>query len=31
MKSSDLFGSPHKIKVIITKNTDKYKKIDQEF
>ena len=31
VKSSDLFGSPHKIKVIIIKNTDKYKKIDYEF
>ena len=24
VKSSDLFGSPHEIKVIITKNTDNY-------
>ena len=26
VKSSDLFGSLHEIKVIITKNTDRYKK-----
>ena len=26
VKSSDLFGSSHEIEVIITKNTDKYKK-----
>ena len=26
VKSSDLFGSSHEIKVITTKNTDKYKK-----
>ena len=26
VKSSDLFDSPHEFKVIITKNTDKYKK-----
>ena len=26
VKSSDLFGSWHRIEVIITKNTDKYKK-----
>ena len=31
VKSSDLFGSLHEIKVIITKNTDEYKKIDYEF
>ena len=26
VKSSDVFGAPHKNEVIITKNTDKYKK-----
>ena len=32
VKSSELFGSPHEIKVIITKSSDKYKqKIDYEF
>ena len=25
-KSSELFGTPHEIEVIITKNIDKYKK-----
>ena len=31
VKSSDLFGSLHEIEVIITKNTDKYEKINYEF
>ena len=31
VKSSDLFGSPYETKVIITKNTDKYKKLIMSF
>ena len=31
VKSSDLFGSSYEIEVIITNNTDKYKKINYKF